>query len=214
VHDIVEVATMHILILAPTLDDAQGVQAIIPDPTTRYSVASTWLDILATLREDSPDAILIERTALARLDSMIMLNLAEPGRWPPLILMDTPTSDLEDGLSITRRFPHVSPLFYRIGELCIDTCRKRAGLGKHWVTLPPIQYRLLLALARRTGEVVTYQELLREVWGYEGEENEARELLKEHIRRIRRRLRMDPERHRYIRAVRGFGYMLTSPEEE
>jgi DNA-binding winged helix-turn-helix (wHTH) protein len=214
VYDIVEVTTMHILILAPTPDDAQGVQAVIADPANRYSVASTWLDILSTLRDDPPDVILIERAALARLESTILLNLAEPGHWPPLVLVDTPAAGLEDGLSIASWFPHVSPPSFRIGELCIDTRRKRAGLGEHWVTLPPIQYRLLLALARRAGEVVTYQELLREVWGYETEGNEARELLKEHIRRIRRRLRMDPERQRYIRAVRGFGYMLTSPEEE
>ena len=96
----------------------------------------------------------------------------------------------------------------------IDTRRKRAGLGEHWVTLPPIQYRLLLALARRTGEVVTYQELLREVWGYEEEGSEAHELLKEHIRRIRRRLRTDPKRQRYLRTVRRFDCMLTSAEEE
>ena len=108
---------MHILILAPTPNDAQGVQAVVADPANRYSVASTWQDIVSTLRIDPPDVVLIERTALARLESTIMLNLAEPGRWPPLILVDTTSASLEDGLSIIRRFPHASPPFYRIGEL-------------------------------------------------------------------------------------------------
>ncbi len=106
------------------------------------------------------------------------------------------------------------PLSYQIGELHIDTRKKRAGLGGRWVTLPPIQYRLLLALARRAGEVVSYRELLRAVWGYDGDDTEARELLKEHIRRIRRRLGLDLEERPYIRSVRGFGYMLAPPDED
>ena len=55
---------------------------------------------------------------------------------------------------------------------------------------------------------------LRAVWGHDGNDNEARELLKVHIRQIRRRLSLDPERQHYIRSVRGFGYMLTSPEDD
>jgi len=88
------------------------------------------------------------------------------------------------------------------------------GLGERWVTLPPLQYRLLLTLAQHAGEVVSYQDLLRAVWGHDGNDNEARELLKVHIRQIRRRLNLDPERQRYIRSVRGFGYMLISPEDD
>jgi len=106
-----------------------------------------------------------------------------------------------------------APRYYEVGELRIDTGRKRATVGDRWVALPPIQYRLLLALARRAGEVVTCQELLREVWGYEATEIEARELVKVHIRQIRRRLGLDPERHHYIHSVRGFGYVLAPPEE-
>ena len=79
--------------------------------------------------------------------------------------------------------------------------------------ITPIQYRLLLALAKRAGEVVNCQELLRLVWGYDAEENEARELVKVHIRQIRRRLGLEPEKHHYIQSIRGFGYMLASPED-
>jgi hypothetical protein len=50
---------MPILTLAPTPNDAQGVQTIIADPANRYSVALIWLDILYTLRDDLPDTILI-----------------------------------------------------------------------------------------------------------------------------------------------------------
>jgi DNA-binding response OmpR family regulator len=72
---------------------------------------------------------------------------------------------------------------------------------------------LLKHLALNAGRVVEYQELLQEVWGYQGEDSEARELLKVHIRQIRRKLGWDAAKAEYLQAVRGFGYMLAEPEE-
>ena len=80
------------------------------------------------------------------------------------------------------RLAEAEPQFYEIGGLRIDTRRRRATIGERWVALPPIQYRLLLALARRAGEVMDAQQLLRIVWGYDASPIEARELVKVHIR--------------------------------
>jgi DNA-binding response OmpR family regulator len=52
------------------------------------------------------------------------------------------------------------------------------------------------------------------VWGYNGDKNEARELLKVHVRLIRRKLGLNPQTGEYVRAVRGFGYMLVDPDKE
>jgi DNA-binding response OmpR family regulator len=49
-------------------------------------------------------------------------------------------------------------------------------------------------------------------WGIDGETAEARELLKNHLRQIRRRL--GPELLPYIQIVRGEGYVLVNPMEE
>lgn len=214
VHHIMEVSTMHVLILAPTPGAAEEMRATLGDMVDRYTVALTWADAISHLENDSPDLVLIERTSLTRMEPATLLNLAEPGRWPPLILVDAPAAGARDGVTLTKRFVEAWPPSYQIGELRIDTRKKRAGLGERLVTLPPLQYRLLLALAKRAGEVVSYRELLQAVWGYDGEDNEARELLKVHIRQIRRRLGLDPEEHPYIRSVRGFGYMLALPEED
>ena len=205
---------MHVLIFAPTLDVAEEMQAALDDTASRYTVVATWPDVLSVLKENSPDLILVERTALNRLEPAIVFDMTEPGRWPPLILVDVPAAGARDGVELSKRLAQAVFSFYQVGELRIDTRKKRVALGGRWVVLPPLQYRLLLTLAKRAGEVVSYRELLRAVWGYEGDDNEARELLKVHIRQIRRRLRLDLEEHPYIRAVRGFGYMLTPPEEE
>jgi DNA-binding response OmpR family regulator len=204
---------MHILILAPTLDAAEKLKAVLGDAVNRCTVAVAWPNAFSCLEEDRPDLIVIQRNALTRMEPTTVLNLTEPGRWPPLIIVDAPTG-ARDGILLTQRFIRTSPSSYQIGDLHIDTRKKRVGLGGRWVTLPPLQYRLLLTLAQHTGEVVSYQDLLRAVWGHDGNDNEARELLKVHIRQIRRRLSLDPERQHYIRSVRGFGYMLVSPEDD
>lgn len=205
---------MHVLIFAPTLSAGEEMQATLGDAADRYTVAAIWPEVLASIKDDPPDLILIERAALARFEPTTLLNLTEPGCWPPLMFVDMPATNASDGVVLTHRLIKAPPRTYEIGELCIDTRKKRAGIGQRWVTLPPLQYRLLLTLAKRAGEVVSYRDLLRAVWGYEGEDNEARELLKVHIRQIRRRLGLDPEEHPYIRSVRGFGYMLAPPEED
>ena len=205
---------MHILILASTSGVAEEMQATLGDMADRYTVAAAWSDTISSLEHDRPDLILIERAALMRMELTTLLNLTEPGRWPPLLLADAPAADARDAAIVTQRLVQTAPLYYQIGELCIDTRRKRARLGERWVTLPPIQYRLLLTLAEHSGEVIACQQLLRLVWGYDAGEIEARELVKVHIRQIRRRLRLDPEERSYIRSVRGFGYVLATPDED
>jgi DNA-binding winged helix-turn-helix (wHTH) protein len=205
---------MHILILAPTPSTAEQLQAALGDTADRYTIATAWPEVESLLAKDLPNLILVERAALTHIELATLLNLAQPGRWPPLLLVSAAAAGAKDGIAVVQRLTQEAPHYYQIGDLRIDTRRKRAGLGGRWVALPPIQYRLLLALAKRAGEVIDCQELLRLVWGYDAEEIEARELVKVHIRQIRRRLGLDPETHYYIRSVRGFGYMLAPPGDD
>ena len=102
----------------------------------------------------------------------------------------------------------------RVGPLAIDQARKQVIWRGNPVPVSPLQYKILTVLARRAGQVVPHADLVREVWGIEADDLEARELLKVHIRQIRKRLGLDPERGEVLVSVRGFGYMLAPPEEE
>jgi DNA-binding response OmpR family regulator len=204
---------MHILILTSSTKTAEAMQATLGDTADRYTVVTLWSDVVALLDKDRPNLIVVERAALGKIELATLLRLAEPGRWPPLLIVDALAADGQRGIATARRLAQPPPQYYQIGDLRIDTRKRRASLGERWITLPPIQYRLLLALAQREGEVVDCQELLRLVWGYDAEEADARELVKVHIRQIRRRLGLNPETHNYIHSVRGFGYMLAQPEE-
>jgi DNA-binding winged helix-turn-helix (wHTH) protein len=205
---------MHIVILATTADIAGKMQAALGSMADQYTTVTAWADILSLPKNDWPNLVLVERSVLTRTELSILNSMAEPGRWPPVLLVDAPASDAGAGVVVVQRITQKMPHYYQVGDLHIDTHKRRAKLGERWVTLPPIQYRLLLALAKRAGEVLGCQELLRVVWGYEAEESEARALVKVHIRQIRRRLGLEQETQHYIRSVRGFGYILSPPEED
>jgi DNA-binding winged helix-turn-helix (wHTH) protein len=204
---------MHIAIFATTLDIASKMQAALGSMADQYTIMTDWADISSLSQNDWPDLILVERPVLTRTELSILNSMAEPGRWPPVLLVDAPINGAI-GVAALQHLAQEAPNYYQVGDLHIDTRRRRARFGERWVTLPPIQYRLLLTLAKRAGEVLDCQELLRAVWGYEAGENEARELVKVHIRQIRRRLGLDPEKQLYVRSVRGFGYILSPPDED
>jgi DNA-binding response OmpR family regulator len=205
---------MNVAILASTPDAGAELKSAIGDMADSSTIVDSWSELVSSLDENSVDLVLVDRSLLRLADLSTLGILAGRERWPPILLVDTASESGLDSVSLLRRLTRAAPDTYEVGGLRIDTRKRRASIGERWVTLPPIQYRLLLALAKRAGEVVACQDLLREVWGYESSEAEARELVKVHIRQIRRRLGLDPEKHHYVRSVRGFGYMLASPDDE
>lgn len=72
------------------------------------------------------------------------------------------------------------------------------------IELTPIEFRLLHYLARNNGRVLTHEQLLSTVWGYdyEGYSNQVAV----YIRRLRSKLEPNPDEPRYILTARGVGY--------
>jgi len=174
------------------------------------------------LLADGPaDVIVVERPALEVGGSALMAAVRNAARLPVVLPVEggkrrpSPADSRRVIEAMRLAHPAKRPVtLMRIGKLLIDLARKRVRLRGRWVSLPPTQYRLLTVLAQHRGEVVGYRELLKEVWGYNGDENEARELLKVHVRLIRRKIGLNPQTGEYLRAVRGFGYMLVDPGKE
>jgi DNA-binding response OmpR family regulator len=92
----------------------------------------------------------------------------------------------------------------RVGDVEIfpdEDVVRRAGVDVH---LTRTEFRLLTELAGAAGKVVTREELLRRVWGYDyfGDTR----LLDVHIRRLRRKVEHDPDDPQCVLTVRGRGY--------
>jgi two-component system alkaline phosphatase synthesis response regulator PhoP len=74
------------------------------------------------------------------------------------------------------------------------------------VRLTRKEFDLVAYLAQRRGEVVTREQLLDEVWGYE--QFPTTRTVDTHVLRLRRKLEDDPDRPAYIETVHGQGYRL------
>ena len=70
--------------------------------------------------------------------------------------------------ALRRRTTSEPPVPYVVGDLTIDYAERLVTLGDIPLTLTPIEYRLLVELSANAGRVVTYEHLLRRVWGSEG----------------------------------------------
>ncbi len=93
-----------------------------------------------------------------------------------------------------------------IGELRIDGGARTALLGGVRVGLTPVEFDLLLALARYRGNVRSREQLMEQVRDREFEVFDRS--IDVHIASLRRKLADDPRAPRFIRTVRTVGYML------
>jgi two-component system response regulator RpaA len=77
------------------------------------------------------------------------------------------------------------------------------------VKLTHLEFDLLHCLLQRHGQTVSPSEILREVWGYEPDDDI--ETIRVHIRHLRTKLEPDPRHPKYIKTVYGAGYCLELP---
>ena len=80
---------------------------------------------------------------------------------------------------------------------------RRAGTA---VKLTPKEYALLRILVLHRGKVVTHQQILRELWGPNSEEQTH--YLRVHMTHLRQKLEAEPHRPRHLRTESGIGYRL------
>lgn len=76
------------------------------------------------------------------------------------------------------------------------------------VELTPIEFRLLHCLMRNKGRVLTHDQIISSVWGYdyEGYSNQVAV----YMRRLRLKIEPDPDNPRYLLTVRGVGYKFAT----
>ncbi len=95
-----------------------------------------------------------------------------------------------------------------VRNVAVDFERCEVTVEGRPVALTPTEFRILAYLAGRPGRVVSHAELFREVHGYEAGEQEAKDILKVHIWRLRNKLNAAGAEPNLIVNVRGFGYLL------
>jgi DNA-binding response OmpR family regulator len=92
----------------------------------------------------------------------------------------------------------------RSGALELDLTRREARIGEHVSELTDGEFRLLLHLVEHAGEVISREQLLSDVWGYDFDPRSN--VVDVGVRRLRRKL--GPEAP--IETVRNVGYRLAA----
>jgi two-component system response regulator MtrA len=92
----------------------------------------------------------------------------------------------------------------RIGDLQIDVAMHTVSRGETVIPLTPLEFDLLVALARRPRHVFTREQLLEQIWGYR-HPGDTR-LVNVHVQRLRAKVEHDPDNPQVVLTVRGVGY--------
>ena len=99
---------------------------------------------------------------------------------------------------------------YVVGDLTIDYTERRVTLGGIPIDFTAIQYRLLVELAANAGRVLTYEHLLRRVWGSDGDADVRP--MRTAISSIRGKLGDDADNPTYIFTKLRVGYSMPRPD--
>jgi DNA-binding response OmpR family regulator len=98
-------------------------------------------------------------------------------------------------------------------SLSVDLDKHQATCDGRPLELTPREFSLLVHLMQNVHRVVSPQELVKAVLGYDCDDRlEAQEIIRWYIHRLRRKVEADSSNPRYILNVRGVGYILGSRE--
>jgi two-component system response regulator MtrA len=103
-----------------------------------------------------------------------------------------------------RKFDAVPPESLQIGDLDIDVAGHQVTRGDQVISLTPLEFDLLVCLARKPWQVFTREVLLEQVWGYRHAADTR--LVNVHVQRLRSKIEHDPENPEIVVTVRGVGY--------
>lgn len=98
------------------------------------------------------------------------------------------------------------PDVHRIGNLEINFKEYKATKNGNSLKLSPREYELLSSFIKRQGEIISRDELLNQIWGYDSFPNTR--TVDAHIAKLRQKIEDNPEEPKLIITVHGIGYKM------
>jgi len=188
---------------------------------------------LAQARREQPDLIILD-LMLPRLDGLEVCRTLRHERDVPIIMLTALDAEVDRvvGLELGADDYVVKPFSVRelmarvknvlrrtaprpaetaaesvrVGALKVDATRREATLGADELELTALEFELLHTLARHAGQVLSREQLLQQVWGYDYV-GDLR-VVDAAIKRLRTKLRQALPETDLISTVRGVGYKL------
>jgi two-component system, OmpR family, response regulator MtrA len=187
---------------------------------------------MAAFRSTKPDLVLLD-LMLPGTDGLDVCRQIRSESGTPIVML-TARSDTVDGVlglecgaddyivkpfkpkelvarmrARLRRNDDVPGELIEIGDVTIDVAGHVVSRGGAPISLTPLEFDLLAALARKPGQVFTREQLLEQVWGYRHAADTR--LVNVHVQRLRAKIEPDPERPVLVVTVRGVGYKAGPP---
>ncbi len=103
-----------------------------------------------------------------------------------------------------RRFDEPQPESLTVGDVHIDVAGHSVTRAGSTLALTPLEFDLLVCLARKPWQVFSREVLLEQVWGYRHAADTR--LVNVHVQRLRAKIEHDPENPEIVLTVRGVGY--------
>ena len=184
-------------------------------------------EAVGAFRESRPDLVLLD-VMLPGLDGMEVCRRIRAESGVPIVMLTarTDTVDVVVGLESgaddyvvkpfkpkelvarirarVRRFDTSDHEALNIGDLAIDVAGHSVTRGGAQINLTPLEFDLLVCLARKPWQVFTREVLLEQVWGYRHAADTR--LVNVHVQRLRSKVEHDPENPEIVVTVRGVGY--------
>jgi len=177
-----------IILLDLGLPDIDGIEV-----TRRLREWTETPIIILSARGQDPDKI-------AALDAGADDYLTKPFSLPELL------ARIRVAERHAQQFGDKKDAIFTLGDLRIDRASRIVTVGGEEVRLTPIEYKLLATLARKAGRVLTYQQLLKDVWG--PRYATQKQYLHVYVGHLRNKLERDPAKPRFLVTEPGVGYRL------
>lgn len=102
------------------------------------------------------------------------------------------------------------PLIYEDDYLSVDLNARRVSVDGEDIRLTPTEFKLLATFIRHPGEVLTFQQLLEQVWGFEYTTEHHYPRI--YVSHLRRKIEPDAKNPTYIQNEYGVGYRFVAKE--
>jgi DNA-binding response OmpR family regulator len=217
---------------------AEAVRARLQSEGFQVVVAGDGPEAIGLCEQVHPDLVVLD-LMLPGMDGLEVCRQIQRDRWVPVLMLTARTEEADkvagfavgadDYLTkpfslreLVVRVRAILRRMERIGSLpadepidhaglAIDQARRTVAVDGSSVQLTPLEFEILLTLARTPGVVFTREQLMDKVWGYR--DYAGGRVVDSHVARIRRKMGEDGTEPRFIRTVHGVGYAFREPAE-
>ncbi len=210
---------------------AEAIRARLESEGFRVLVALDGPDAIEQHAGQHPDLVVLD-LMLPGMDGLEVCKQIQRDTWTPVLMLTAKTEEADkvSGFAVgaddyltkpfslrelTARVKAILRRMERMGEqrdagpidhggLVMDPSRRRVTVDGDDVGLTPLEFEILLSLARDPGVVLSRDQLMDRVWGYR--DFAGGRVVDSHVARIRRKLGEDGNEPRFIRTVHGVGY--------